>query len=179
MAKQMLTIVVLLLCNTCFSQRVDTVFNKEFDRFRALTDSLITELGISGVKTESDWKPSLISSKMVYYCDTIRKQLAVVSARGISFNLSTYFNKGTRPRSQDFSSPIAQLECSYSHFIEEFRKAGNVDNEIRATLTLKNWLTNGFPETKYCPYVYAPVEVDFSKPKPVFVDTVPKKSNNH
>jgi hypothetical protein len=180
MIRQIVTIASFSISNLCFGQRTGTLFNKDFDHFRLLTDSLIAEINLTDVKGELDWPASLVSSKMAYYCDTIRRQLVRCNSHGaISFKLLDYFDKGKPARGQDFSSPVAQLQCSYYFFIEAFRKAGNINNEIKAALSLRNWLQNGFPETRYCPYVYAPVGVNFGKPKPVFVDTVPKNKTQN
>ncbi len=179
MIKRVLTTAGFLTCNVCFAQRTDTLFNRDFDQFRRLTDSLIAEINLTGIKSELDWDTSLVSSKMVYYCDTIRRQLVRCNSHGtISFKLLDYFGKGKPTRGQDFSSPVAQLQCSYYFFVSAFKKAGNIDNEIKATISLRNWLQNGFPKTHYCPFVYTLVEVDFGKPKPVFVDNLPKKSGS-
>lgn len=180
MAKCVLAILSIFICNQSFAQKPDTLFNRDFDHFRGLTDSLISELHSIGITNASELQTTRVSPKAIYYCDTIRKQLKLAYSHGVfEFKIASYFDNGKPARGQDFSSPVAQLQCSYSMFAEEFRKAGNIHNEIVSVLNLNNWLKNGFPETKYCPYVYAPVEVNFGKPKPAFNNSLPRKDSTN
>jgi hypothetical protein len=176
MQRQILAIATILLCHQGLAQRVDSAFNKDFDRFRSLTDTLILELRTAVIRDSSELIQTRIPAKVTYYCNKVKRQLAIADSHGwLDLKMISYFDKGKPARSQDITSPIAQLECSYYYYTSALRKANNTISQIKAVLILDEWLKNGFPSSMYCPYFYAPVEVNFG-PKEISGDTISRKT---
>lgn len=164
--------IVLLVSIECSAQGKDSAFNVQFDKFRSLTDSLIGVSQKAGINDPNKMDVSKITPSITFHCSAVRQQLSIVDAGGgYDFKISEYFSKGERIRSQDISSPISQMECDYYYFASAVRKATKDEDIIKAALILNEWITKGFPPTMYCPYFYAPVEVEFG-PKKVSGDSI-------
>jgi len=159
----------------------DSTYLKNFDKFVRLTDKLITLTNIGSdstinrqhLKHKSD-SSELLANQIVLIL------LNLDSIDKFSFDMPNYFIKGKWPKSQDHSSPTAQLQCSYLYYMEDVRKAaGNTQNVIKACLILENYRLNGFPASKYCPFYYDPVEILFNKPPPKKIIIPDSIKNNY
>ena len=73
--------------------------------------------------------------------------------------MANYFEDGKRARSRNLSSPIAQSQCSYSHYMQNLRYArDSIPAIVKASLILESHLKHGFPSSIYCPFIYDEVK---------------------
>ena len=165
--KTILLIIPILVSQIAYSQNLqDTTYFKNLEVFIQKTDKLIKESHKRNDLTSSkQWVTSEKDSTAFYAIQVQNSLYKLDSIEKSSLSMATFFAKGKMAKSQDILSPAAQLQCSYFCYMNALRKAGtNIQEIIKAALVLENYLQNGFPTSKYCPFVYAPVEVNFETP---------------
>ena len=142
------------------SQRwVDTAYNKNFNEFILLTDTLIRKAHDMSATNTNEKNEQFIQKSINLYAVKVRNSLRGLDSIGSSLQMAGYFDKGKSTQSQDLYSPTAQLQCSYSHYMQNIRKSnGRAPAIVNAALTLEIHLKNGFPGSIYCPFIYDEVK---------------------
>lgn len=173
----MLLILSFLISQIGRSQNiVDTIYSKQFELFIQKAQQLITETHKALDSSSTQKSITFRRDTTELYAIQVQSALRKLDSLDKSvLSMATYFAKGKWPKSQDISSVLAQWQCSYFYYMNSLRKAGNNTQEIvSASVILDSHLQNGFPPTKYCPFAYAAVEIDFPTPptKMAFQDSI-------
>lgn len=160
--RKYLIILALLYTINSYSQRVDTAYSNLFTRFQKNTNELVAVLNRKGITTAADFNRSRKNKKVLSYIKAIKKDNDELTSNKFSGQeLFFYFIGNKSPRSQDLSSPAAQLQCSYSHFMATLKKihADSLSRTIEAVLKLDLHLKKGYPPSIYCPYLYSEIKL--------------------
>jgi hypothetical protein len=155
--KLTLSIITIFLWLTAYSQVVpDTVYSKNFKIFIQLTEKLNKASHRFENSTEKRKRKKLIADSIAHYANQVSNSFKYLdSLENYSFGMGNYFEDGKRAGSRNLTSPIAQLQCSYMHYMQNLRNAkDSIQAIVRAALTLEGHLKNGFPSSIYCPYIY-------------------------
>jgi len=184
--KSQLTIIAAFLCQMAFSQREeDSIYFKNFDIFISRTETLIRNVHQFGDTTIRKKQKHSKKDSTNFYADEVKKALRKLDSMRNFFGMAGYFQRGNKPgRSQDLSSPVCQLQCSYSHYMQNLRYVkDSIPAIVKAALILETHLRKGYPESIYCPYIYDEVQFGpgLAPPKPptkkiVLPDTMRKEN---
>ncbi|HSU28866.1 MAG TPA: hypothetical protein VLJ68_10820 [Chitinophagaceae bacterium] len=164
--KPKLTIVTLLFYQIVFSQRTaDSIYFRHFEKFIYSTEKLINagyQLDYLALGPKPD---NSNTDSLFYYLNEVKAGLRILDSVGrFSMAMAAYFENGRRDRFRDLTSPIAQLQCSYSHYMQNLRNAKeDLTAIVTAALTLDKHLSKGYPISIFCPYTYDEVRVNFGK----------------
>ena len=157
-----LTIITILSCQVLLSQNLrDTIYFKNFENFIHSTETLIKQSHRFSDTTASRRQKIPKSDSITFYAIEVKNILRMLDSIDRFFlSMGRYFAKGKGARSQDLSSPVAQLQCSYSHYIQNLRYArDSIPAIVKASLVLESHLKNGFSSSIYCPFIYGEVKL--------------------
>lgn len=158
--KFLFTITIVLLSQMAFSQRwTDTAYNNSFNKFIEQTNTLIKKSHDLNAKNTNKKAKKLMQDSINLYALKVRTTLRDLDSIGTSLEMASYFANGKLARSQDLSSRITQLQCSYSHYMQRIRESkDSIPAIVNAALVLETHLKNGFPPSIYCPFIYDEVK---------------------
>lgn len=166
--KLKLTLIALFFCQNVFSQSLpDTVYNKNFSLFVQLTEKLIKKIHYGTEIKVNKKRMKMTQDSVAFFAAEVRNSLKKLDSIGSSLRMAEFFENGRSARSQNLSSPVAQLECSYHYYMHTLRKSrDSVAIIVSAALLLDQHLKKGYPPSLYCPFLYDEVIVDFGNPPP-------------
>jgi len=137
---------------------MDSAYNSNWIKFIDLTNKLTTEKHKFDKLTKKKQR-NLVQDSINLHAHLALQTLRILDTIGFSLNMAAFFTKGKFARSQDLTSPVAQLQCSYDHYMQTLRKSGdNVLVIVTAALTLESHLKTGFPASIFCPFLYDEVK---------------------